>query len=67
MVCLQEELSNVVDEAEASMSDIPIDRNPLSNESLQDALDVGIAVMKDDDSIKGEDLLNEFGSPESRG
>lgn len=47
--------------------ELPIEANQILDDSLQDAINAAIAVMKDNDDIKVEELMTEFGSPEFRG
>ena len=47
-------------------TDVPIEPNQILDDSLQDAINAAIAVMKDGDGgdIKVEELLTEFDSPD---
>jgi DNA-binding protein YbaB len=44
-----------------------MEANQILDDSLQDAINAAIAVMKDNDDIKVEELMTGFGSPELGG
>jgi hypothetical protein len=58
---------NTPEDNDIASVELPIEANQMLDDSLQDAINAAIAVMKDSDDIKVEELMTDFGSPDFRG
>jgi len=59
---------NTPDDNDIGSVELSMEPNQILNDSLQDAINAAIAVMKENDGdIKVEDLMTEFNSPDLQG